>query len=151
MSKVIAEPGSAQTIAETATELRVVLGKLQRRLREEARSADLTDSQRAVLSHLDRAGASTVSALAQAAGMRPQSMGATVSALTALGFVSGEPDPRDGRQTLLSLTPGARKTIKAVRAAREDWLHRSIEARLSAREQQTLAAGIELIKRLVDS
>jgi DNA-binding MarR family transcriptional regulator len=36
--------------------------------------------------------------------MRPQSMGSAVALLEAAGFVSGAPDPSDGRQTILSLT-----------------------------------------------
>ncbi|HBD34278.1 MAG TPA: MarR family transcriptional regulator, partial [Cupriavidus sp.] len=38
---------------------------------------------------------------------------------------------------------------KASRAAREDWLYRAIQSRFTAAEQQQLATGIELLKRLV--
>ena len=63
-----------------ASELRVVLGKLTRRLREHANKWDLSLSQVAVLGYLDREGPSTVTTLARAEGVRPQSMGATVGA-----------------------------------------------------------------------
>jgi DNA-binding MarR family transcriptional regulator len=82
--------------------------------------------------------------------MRPQSMGPLVAALEAAGLVSGAPDPADGRQTILSLTDACRKRIQEGRAARQDWLTRTIQARLSTREQEDLAASIELLKRLVD-
>jgi DNA-binding MarR family transcriptional regulator len=82
--------------------------------------------------------------------MRPQSMGETLSVLKAAGLVSGAPDPNDGRQTVLSLTPAFRKKVKASRTAREDWLFRTIQTRFSAAEQKQLAIGIDLLKRLID-
>jgi DNA-binding MarR family transcriptional regulator len=131
-----------------AVDLRVVIGQLRRRLREQASFGDLTFSQTSVLSRLDREGPATVTSLARAEGMRPQSMGATVSALQAAGLVSGSPDPKDGRQTILSLTPTCQEWLKAGRAAREDWLFRTIQSKLSPAEQEELASAVELLKRL---
>ena len=133
-----------------AGELRIVLGILTRRLREQAHSEDLTGSQKSVLIRLEQGGSATVTALARAEGVRPQSMGATVAALEAAGLVSGVPHPSDGRQTILSLTPAFREWIAASRAAREDWLFQAIEAKLDAAEQDELAKAIGLLKRLVD-
>lgn len=134
-----------------ARELRVVLGRLKRRLREQASPGDLTSSQKAVLIHLEREGAATVTALAHAEGVRPQSIGATVAVLEAAGLVRGAPDPSDGRRTILSLTPACRELIRTGRAAREDWLLRAIQTKLTAAEQQKLAATVELLKRLAES
>jgi DNA-binding MarR family transcriptional regulator len=133
-----------------AGELRVVVGQLRRRLREQASFGDLTWSQTSVLSRLERDGPATVTSLAKAEGMRPQSMGATVSALEAAGLVSGSPDPQDGRQTILSLTAACREWIKASRAAKEDWLFQVIQSKLSLQEQGELAKGVELLKRLAE-
>ncbi|NVN12266.1 MarR family winged helix-turn-helix transcriptional regulator, partial [Nguyenibacter vanlangensis] len=55
--------------------LRVVTGKLKRRLREQAAQDGFNLSQLSVLSRLERAGPATISALARAEGMRTQSMG----------------------------------------------------------------------------
>ena len=142
------DPEAVHSMAE---DLRVLAGKLRRRLREESHVGDFTPSQVQVLGLLEREGPATVTALARALGMRPQSMGETLSVLKAAGLVSGAPDPNDGRQTVLSLTPAFRKKIKASRAAREDWLFRTIQTRFSAAEQQQLAVGVELLKRLIDS
>jgi DNA-binding MarR family transcriptional regulator len=143
-------PDAARALA-LAGELRVLIGKLKRRLREQAHVGDLTWSQMSVLSRLEREGPATVTTLARAEGVRPQSMGATVFALEEAGLVSGTPDPTDGRQTVLSLTAACRQWIKAGRAAREDWLFRAIRAKLAQAEQEELASAIELVKRLVDS
>ncbi|EHP40311.1 MarR family transcriptional regulator [Cupriavidus basilensis OR16] len=134
-----------------ATELRIVIGQLRRRLREEVHPGDLTWSQMSVLGRLERDGPATVTTLARAEGVRPQSMGATVAVLEAAGLVSGTPDPADGRQTILSPTADAREMILATRAAREDWLFRAIRTKLAASEQEALVAGIALLKRLVDA
>src|SRR5579864_7543187 len=144
-------PTDPETLHALAEDLRVLVGKLRRRMREEAHIGDFTPSQVQVLGLLEREGPATVTALARAQGMRPQSMGETLSVLKAAGLVSGAPDPNDGRQTVLSLTPAFRKKIKASRAAREDWLFHAIQTRFSAAEQQQLAIGVGLLKRLIDS
>lgn len=142
-------PDTAQMLT-VATQLRVVLGKLMRRLREEGSIGDLTSSQLEVVRHLEQEGSATVSVLARAAGMRPQSMGATVSALETAGLIAGTPDPEDGRQTLLALTPAAKAFVKASRAAREDWLFRTMKEKYSPDEQATIACAVELLERLVE-
>ncbi|MBN3806129.1 MarR family transcriptional regulator [Paraburkholderia sp. Ac-20336] len=144
-------PVTPEALHALAEDLRVLNSKLRRRLREEAHVGDFTPSQVQVLTQLEREGPATVSALARAHGMRPQSMGETLAALKAAGLVSGTPDPNDGRQTVLSLTPSFRRKVKASRAAREDWLYRTIQTHFSPAEQQQLATGVDLLKRLVDS
>ena len=141
-------PGLARASA-LAVELRVLIGQLKRRLREQASLGDLTESQIAALRRLDSDGPATVTALARAEGMRPQSMGANVAVLESAGLISGTPDPNDGRQTIWSLTAACRQKVKASRAAREDWLSRAIQTNLAPGEQQELARAVELLKRLV--
>jgi DNA-binding MarR family transcriptional regulator len=143
------EPDDQATHA-LAVELRVLLGAMKRRLRAQASPGDLSLSQLAVLGRLERDGPATVTALARGEGVRPQSMGATTASLEAAGLIIGAPDPEDGRQTLLSLTPACRAWVKATRAAQEDWLFRGIRARLSPAERARLAGAVDLLKRLVD-
>ncbi|VTZ26426.1 MarR family transcriptional regulator [Methylocella tundrae] len=145
-------PDNHQAIRASALaqDLRALLGKLKRRLREQAHVGDLTPSQVSVLLRLEKDGPATASSLARADGMRPQSMAAVIAVLDAAGLVSGAPDPTDRRQTLLSLTDACRRWVKEGRAARQDWLTRTIQARLSPPEQDELAASVELLKRLVD-
>lgn len=135
-------------VMATAVELRVVLGQLRRKLREQGNVGDLTPSQIAVLRRLD-GGSATVTALAKAEGVRSQSLGATVAALEAAGLVAGNPDPDDGRQTLWELTPACREWLRESRAAREDWLFRAMRARLTVEERADLARAVDLLKRLV--
>jgi DNA-binding MarR family transcriptional regulator len=142
---------SAQSASGVALahQIRMVARKLKRRLREQADTGDLTPSQRAVIVRLADHGPATTSALARAEGMRSQSMGAIISALEQAGLVSGSPDPADGRQTLLEVTDHCRSWLTQGRAARQDWLERTIEARLSPAEREQLADAIPLLQRLV--
>jgi DNA-binding MarR family transcriptional regulator len=143
------KPASRQTHA-IAAELRTLLGQLKRRLREETGSNDFSASKLSVILRLEREGPATVTMLARAERMRPQSMGALMAALQEAGFVGGEPHPSDGRQTLLALTPAGHAWIKAKREAREDWLFHSIQSKLSASEQTQLGEALALLKRLVE-
>jgi DNA-binding MarR family transcriptional regulator len=133
-----------------AQDLHALLGKLKRRLRDQAHVGDPSPSQSSVLRRLEKDGPATASSLARAEGMRPQSMGPIVAALEEAGLVKGAPDPTDGRQTILSLTDTCRKWIEEGRAARQDWLARTLQARLSPQEQEKLGEAVELLKRLVD-
>lgn len=137
----------ARTLAE---EIRALFRKLKLRYREHGGGNDLTPSQAAVLLRLEKHGSATVSSLARAEGMRPQSMSAIVAPLQESGLVSGAPDPDDGRQTLISLTPKCLKWMQEGRAARQDWLTRTISQKLSLSEQEDLQQALQLLTRLVD-
>ena len=82
--------------------------------------------------------------------MRPQSMSAVVTPLQEANLIRGVPDPSDGRQTLMSLTPKCLKWLQEGRAARQDWLTTTISRRLSVQEQEELRGALELLARLVD-
>ncbi len=148
MDKRIDDSDAARASA-LAGELRVVLGKLKRRLRDQMHMGDLTWAQTSALRRLEREGPATVTVLARDEGMRPQSMGAVVAVLEAAGLVSGAPDPQDGRQVIWSLNPACLEMMKDSRAARQDWLMRAIQAHLSAEEQTLLTDAVDLLKRLI--
>jgi DNA-binding MarR family transcriptional regulator len=133
-----------------ALEMRTLIGKLKRKLRDQAGHEDFTSSQVSAVLRLEKEGPVTVSNLARAEAMRPQSMSAAVAPLEAAGLVRGAPDPNDGRQTLLSLTPKCRDLLHKRRAAKQDWLSKTIQAKLSAHEQAKLAEALEILARLVE-
>jgi DNA-binding MarR family transcriptional regulator len=132
----------------SASELRIVLGQLIRRLRTEHR---FPISHAAVLSRLDREGPKTTSALAAAERVRPQSMAQTIADLQADGMVGRRPDPIDRRCILIELTEHGRDTLREDRRRREGWLAEAIATQLSAEEQETLNAAVPLLQRLTQS
>jgi DNA-binding MarR family transcriptional regulator len=132
-----------------ASELRVVLGRIVRRLRaERVERRGLPLAQVIVLGRLDRGGPSGISALAAAEHMRPQSMAATVALLEEAGLVARHPDPEDRRRVAIDLTPAGREVLAADRARREGWLAEAIRTDLNAREQKLLAEATGLLARL---
>ncbi len=147
MSKKPPVPKS-QTASDLAAQLRTVLSRLKRRLREQGGRGDLTPSQISVLLRLEKDGAATVSGLARAEGMRPQSMSSIVTSLQKAGLVGSSSDPDDGRQTLMSLSRKCEKLLREGRAARQDWLTTAILQKLSAQEQQKISAALKLLDRL---
>jgi DNA-binding MarR family transcriptional regulator len=133
--------------ARVASDLRVVMGQLVRRLRAEHRFGL---SQAAVLGRLDREGPRSVSDLAAAERMRPQSMAQTVGELESSGLVARRADPDDRRRALVELTDHGRAVLDEDRRAREGWLARAIVEDLSAEEQAVLADAVELLRRLAE-
>ncbi len=140
--------GAAVDTTLLASELRMVLGRLIRRLRAERR---FSLSQASVLGRLDREGTLSIGDLAVAERVRPQSMAQTVSELEADGLISRRPDPADGRRALLELNDEGLQTLEADRREREGWLIGAIAEGFSESEQQALARAVPLLTRLADS
>ena len=134
-------------LSAAAADLRLAVKLLAHRLRAEGRPG-LSWSQESVISLLDRKGQVTVSELARAEGVRSQSMGSTVASLAAEDLVHREPDPSDGRQTLVSLTEKGREALAKSREIKQTWLESVIAERLAPDEQQVLVAAVELLLRL---
>jgi DNA-binding MarR family transcriptional regulator len=142
---------STPDILTLISDLRIGLGKLKRRMREEGSAAEITPSQASALSQLEKLGQATVTELATVEGVRPQSMGATVATLQDAGYLHASPDPADGRRTILALSPMAVEKFSANRAAREGWLYSAILEKLTPDEQRDLARGFAALIKLVDS
>jgi DNA-binding MarR family transcriptional regulator len=134
--------------ALVASQLRVVIGQLVRRLRAEH---GFPLSHGAVLGRLDRQGPQSVSDLAVAERVRPQSMAQTVSDLEADGLVTRTPDLADRRRALVELTEQGRTALQADRRRREGWLAQAIADDLSPREQALLDEAVDLLGRLAES
>jgi DNA-binding MarR family transcriptional regulator len=134
--------------AQLASELRVELGRVIRRLRAQHR---FPLAHGAVLGRLDREGPKGVSDLAVAERVRPQSMAQTVTDLEASGLVTRRPDPTDGRRQLVELTDAGYETLDADRRDRASWLAQVIAADFDPEEQQVLETVVELLRRIADA
>ncbi len=133
-----------------ARDLRVVVSRLRRRLREVATADDLTPSQTAVLLRLAKDGPASTSQLAGAERVRPQSMAATVAGLDRHGLIDRTPDPHDGRRQLITLTALGRRRAESDRKVREEWLVRAMQDRYTERERQVINDALALLGRLDD-
>jgi DNA-binding MarR family transcriptional regulator len=131
-------------IAPLAADLRIAVGELIRRLRAENL---FTLTQTWVLGRLDREGPASVSDLAQALRVRPQSMAQTIGDLEAEAMVARSPDPNDRRRALVSLTPAGRARIEEDRAVREGWLVKALEE-LPEADRETIEQAVAILSRL---
>ena len=138
----------ARAVSSSASELRVVLGQLVRRLRAEN---TIPLSHGMVLARLERDGPATTSSLAASERVRPQSMSQTVADLGAAGLVERTPDPTDGRRILIDITEQGRATLLEERARRDGWLASAIEADLTPEEQEILRRAIAILHRIAQS
>lgn len=132
-------------IVSVASELRIVLGQLVRRLRREY---SFPIAQASVLSRLDREGPQTTTTLAAAERVRPQSMAQTLAELEADRLIARRPDPTDGRRILIELTANGRERLQQDRRRREGWLAEAIADELTPAEQQILIEVLPLLRRL---
>ena len=141
------DPAAADP-AYAARELRVLVGRLRRRLREVDDVHELTASQLAVLGRLDRDGPASTSDLAKAEHVRPQSMAATIAALDERGMIARRQDPADGRRQLIEPTPAADDVVRGSRQARDEWLECALRERFSAEELATVVTALGFLERL---
>src|ERR1700750_353351 len=112
-------PHPSTQVVKGASELRLVLGQLIRRLRAEY---SFPVAQASVLSRLDREGAQTASALAAAERGGRQSMPQTLVERETAGLIERRPDPADRRSSRIELTEEGRNRVLEGRGRREDWL-----------------------------
>jgi DNA-binding MarR family transcriptional regulator len=136
--------------AKTAAELKLVIGRIARSLRQRHAVGDLTLSEVSVLSRLDREGATTPGGLAEQERVRPQAMASTLAALTEKGLVRRRPDAQDGRKVLMSLTPAGQKVLLSRRDESVRRVAEVLEGFTQA-EQRKFAAMIPLLERMADA
>jgi DNA-binding MarR family transcriptional regulator len=135
-------------VTRAASELRAILGRLTRRLRQTSGVGDTTLSQASVLSLLEREGPATPGMLATKERISPQSMGAILIALEGLGLVSRTPDPDDKRSLVISLTGAGNQAIQGARRQKEERLARALADHFTTEEQQVLITALPLLERL---
>jgi len=139
---------SAASPLQTALDLRAVVARLIRQLREAGADDAITPSQASALARLGKGGMFTVSALAAAEKVRPQSMAATIESLEATGLLSRSPDPHDGRRQLIELTETGRARVEGQKEAAAAWLENAL-ATLEPDELGTIAAAAALLDGLL--
>lgn len=140
--------------AGLATELRISVSRLARRLRAEriARgvATELSDTQLAALAALERHAAMTPGELAEHEKVQPPSMTRVIAALENRGLVTRAPHPTDGRQVMLTVTGQGRDLVQASRRLREAWLAQRLRE-LTQEERATLRAAAPILQRLSQS
>jgi DNA-binding MarR family transcriptional regulator len=140
----------SRSAATTAREVKVVFSRLRRRIRGLAPTDDLSGSQAAVLTRLHKEGPSSASVLALAEAVSHQAIGAILAVLDTRGFIQRSPDPTDGRRQLISLTDAGVAQAENTTSAREEWLARALQDRLTDDERRVVQHAMALLNRLAE-
>jgi DNA-binding MarR family transcriptional regulator len=133
--------------AELASELRVAVMRLARRLRTERPDTGLSLTQIATLGTIHRHGSLTPREIAEHERVQPPSMTRVLAGLEQLGLIVRTPHSRDGRQHLVSLTKAAQDLLREDKRRREAWLAQRL-AELTVTERELLAAAAPIIDRI---
>ena len=139
----------AKATEAAATDLLLAAGLLVRRLRQEGSAHELITWTQVAIMHRLEAGPATIADLARSEFIKPQSMGGSVAALEEQGFVERRPDPSDGRQFLVALTPTGEQVRKVSASAKQAWLSRAIGA-LGPEDRDALLKAIGVLRKLSD-
>ncbi len=132
-------------------ELLLTLGLLVRRLRAAslAQTKELSSTQMAVVARLAKEGPATISDLARAESVKPQSMGTIIATLEQRGMIERNPHPTDGRQVLITLSAKGAAMREHVRDTKRAWLEHAI-SKLDRKDREALFAAGRIIKQLVE-
>lgn len=134
--------------AGLASELRISVAKLSRRIRAERDPHnELSVPRIAVLAALFREGDQTISQLAAHERVKPPSMTRMINALQEQGYVTRCGDEADGRTVIVRLAEPGRQMILDDRRRRDAWLAQAM-ADLTCAERDALRAAAPILSKL---
>jgi len=116
-----------------------------RRLRTERRPGGPTALELSVLGHLHRRGPMTPGDLAAAERVQPQTLTRVLAGLGAGRLVSRQPDPGDGRRSVLAITGAGLAVLRAEMELRDCWLAAAMAEHLTSTEIELLRLAGELL------
>lgn len=137
----------APDTANLAGEIKLLVGRLARRLRQEA-TAGLTPSQLSVLASVERLGPLQLGDLARVESVAPPTLSRSVGGLEEQGLVRRHQDPGDGRAVLVQVTPAGRRALRELRRARVAFLAQRL-ATLPDGDRAIVARAVELLSGIL--
>lgn len=132
--------------AELAARLRLVLGRLQRRLRQQT-PGGLTSSQASALASVEELEPVRLSELAAVEGISMPTLSRLVGGLETLRLLIRKPDPADGRAAQLHITDAGREQLERLRTERSAYLIGRLRT-LDAPQRAALADALDVLETL---
>lgn len=139
-----------QITDQTLRALRRILRATDQGGRKLASVTGLTPSQLMVLQQIERAGATTPSAVASALKFGQATVTNIVDRLEAAGFATRQRSERDRRQIDLSITKAGRAVLDQAPDMLQERFRERFEA-LATWEQAMILAGLERLGHLLDA
>ena len=139
---------SERDLSGLAAQLRLVITRTARRLRQEAAS-DLGPSQTAALATIERHGPLTPSELARIERIQRPTATRIVARLEEAGLVERVADPADGRSFTVSATADARTLMNRLRTRKNAYLARRLRS-LDEEDLATLDRAAEILEDVLE-
>lgn len=136
---------------ELGSRLRLSVTRLARRLRQQAQQADaeVTPSQLATLSSVERLGPITLGELASVERVQPPTMTRIISGLEEAGLVARKVDKKDRRIARVETTVAGRRFLERTRSRKDAYLAARIRT-LDPEDRAVLARATTLLERLLE-
>lgn len=136
------------TTSALADRLRVSVGRLARRLRQQSLGG-LTPSQGSVLATLDRNGPMMMSQLAEQEAITKPSATGIVGRLIDKDFVEKRQHPADGRSSIVAITAAGSQLLEQRRRERTAYLASRVDT-LGAEDRAVLGRAVEIFEEMIE-
>jgi DNA-binding MarR family transcriptional regulator len=143
-----AAPPIIEVDRELVARLRLAVGRLARRLRQQA-DDEITASQFSALASVSRLGPITLGKLASVERLRPPTVTRIAAALEEAGLVVRRPDPVDRRVARVEVSPLGQALLERTRISRDAYLAARM-ATLGPEQLATLRDATGVLEQLLD-
>lgn len=140
-------PVEADELTDLAVHLRIVVGRLHRRIRIDGRES-IGPLQLSALVTVEKHGPLRLSELARREAVTAPTMSRVLSALDEQGLVVRTPDPQDARGVLITLSELGEGKLAEVRTQRTALVARRL-ARLDDDQRRTVAEAMPALEALL--
>jgi len=140
------DPGAEQE-SELAARLRLVVGRLNRRIRIDGRES-VPPLQLSAMVTVEEHGPLRLSDLARREAVSVPTMSRVLTALDEQGLVVRTPDPQDARGVLVTLSDAGERRLAQVRSHRTALVARRL-GRLDAAQRASLQAALPALEALL--
>jgi DNA-binding MarR family transcriptional regulator len=135
------------SVPPLASRLRLDIARMARRLRQEA-GAGLSPTLTAALATIERHGPLTPSELADRERVQRPTVTRVLARLEEAGLVERAADPQDRRSSLVSVSAEGRALLDEVRARKDAFLARRIDA-LEPGDREALERAAAILERML--
>ncbi|MEA2550741.1 MAG: hypothetical protein QOE25_510 [Actinomycetota bacterium] len=141
-------PTPALDVAELASQLRMGVTRLARKLRREADPA-ITPTQLAALYTVETHGPITAGSLAAHEQIQKPTATRLIAGLAEDGFIDRLSDPADGRMVWITITPEGRRFLQRLARRSNEYLAKRIKG-LDPEELAVLGRAAAILERLTE-
>jgi DNA-binding MarR family transcriptional regulator len=131
-----------------AVSLRVAVARIYRALRNSS-DYNITPSQASALARIEQSEPVRIGVLANLEGITPASMSKIIDSMSDQDFIVREPDPLDGRVSMVRIAPSGREMIHEIRSKSTRALEDALSS-LSAREQSIIHSSLPVLEKLAE-